>query len=258
MSGQKWDDTDKEHYRWLPFTPQQLLPKSALFEETQAELQRININAWKYTPNSKCYFLQWIPSAAKTTFGECLLPAHWDRTDQSLPAGCKGGWRWLAQFERSFVFSSVFRYLQVLHSALLPLPVFRIPFPFTFYYLYNENEQLVFIVQNSITYNSVNRSICARDVLWIHLEKADFSNLALLIRHTSVLLILILPLFFRYFLGSSFFIFKKTAYFKFIVTSNFNLLAINNFLFGRYSVLIAKMREKRWTTLLFLNSKQGN
>lgn len=52
MSRQMWDDGDEEHYRWLPFTSQQSLPKNALFEETWTEPQRIKINAWKYTPNS--------------------------------------------------------------------------------------------------------------------------------------------------------------------------------------------------------------
>lgn len=104
------------------------------------------------------------------------------------PCRMQGGWRWLAQSERCFVFSShekIFRCLQVLYAALVPLPVFRIPFPLTFYYFYNESEQLVVTVKNSITYNTVNRSICGRDVPWIHSEKTQFSNLMLLSIHTS-------------------------------------------------------------------------
>lgn len=133
------------------------------------------------------------------------------------PCRMPGGWRWLAQSERCFVFSShkkIFRCRQVLHPALVPLPVFRIPFPLTFYYFYNESEQLVVTVKNSITYNTVNRSICGRDVPWIHSEKTQFTILGCLVHtHMSVLLILSLPLSFRHLLGSSFFILKKPTFF---------------------------------------------
>lgn len=66
-------------------------------------------------------------------------------------------------------------------SCYSPFTCVQNTFSFYFNYFYNENEQLVVTVQNSITYNSVNRSICGRDVPWIHLENTEFGNLMLLI-----------------------------------------------------------------------------
>lgn len=176
MSGQKWDSTD-----WgaaIPSTA--IITKNALFEETWTQLQRNKINARKYTPNSKmlfpsmdsfsCYSNIWkVPVAS-------ALRQNWSVSSCRM----QQRWRWLAQFE-SFIFSSnenVFRFLEVLHPALLALPVVQNTFSF---YFYSGNEQLVVTAQNSITNNSVERSICRRDVPWIHLEKTQFSNLTLLI-----------------------------------------------------------------------------
>lgn len=133
---------------------------------------------------AKCYFLQWTLSAVKVTFGKCLLPVHWDRTHQSLPVGCnrdEDGWLSL----KVYIF--------------LKWKCFQIPWSFTScssgftcvqntfsFYFHNGSEQLVVTVQNSITYNSVDRSICRRDVPWIHLEKTQFSNLTLLIIHIYI------------------------------------------------------------------------
>lgn len=97
-------------------------PANAHFEETLAELQRHKINAQKHTPNNRCYFLQWTPLPVKTTFGDCLLPAHCNWTDQSLSTEHEGEWKAAASVWKEF-----FIFLK-LKSFQTPLKFYILPF----------------------------------------------------------------------------------------------------------------------------------
>lgn len=142
----------------------------------------------KIHSKQQCYFLQWTPSTVKATFGEGLLPVHWDRADQSLPAGCKGdedGWlslKGVLYLPQTKKFSDSFKFY-ILPLCLYLCSEYLFHLPFTTFIMKVSNQLRV---QNSIIYNSVNRWIGGKDVPWIHLEKTQLSNLTLLIIHTHV------------------------------------------------------------------------
>lgn len=118
----------------LPFPPQQSLPKMHSLRRPGLNFREIRLMHENTLQIAKCYFLQWTPSAVKVTFGKCLLPVHWDRTDQSLPAGCnrdEDGWLSLKvlYFPQMKMFSDSLKFYTLLFWLYL---WFRIPSPFTF------------------------------------------------------------------------------------------------------------------------------
>lgn len=195
---QKWDEADEQHCRWLPFTssPQQLLATNAHFEETRPKLQRIKSNAWKYTPNNKCYFLQWTPSPVKTILGEWLLPACYKWISPSLLQHLSVDGRHLTHFEGVLHFPLIEKLLEI------PLKFYILPFC-----LYSCSEHLFLSpFTTSLQWKTVIRSHSAElhhpttlsagwfveEVYSIHWERGEFwtKRCCLLQIYMVVLLIL--------------------------------------------------------------------